>query len=251
MRYLSIILGALLILAVSCTPPVNLTTPVVQYVALSGGDTLQLTWTAVTGATGYNIYVDGTKNQVTAGSYSYNVASPTKEIQVSAYDASNNESGMWDLKTLIIKTSSIIVYNVADAGNINHAFYFNSSGTAIPIPLSQATDIDFVADTTGTSTELRSPDAYTVPYNSKDNALAVATVTDFDQFKDAPAPGVYQTARALTTNGLYACWIDLTNNGWSIDDHFGKIKIENISGTAVTFTTGYQPIGGLRWLISQ
>ncbi|MEO0109003.1 MAG: hypothetical protein ABIK62_07545 [candidate division WOR-3 bacterium] len=252
MRYIIPVLGALLILVISCEPPVSLTKPTVTAQPISAGDTLRLTWTAVNGATGYNIYLDGVKHQVQAGTYSYDVPGPVKKIEVSAYDASE-ESDKWELVTTIEKTANIIVYTTADVGNPNHAFYFNASGTAVAIPLSQATDIDFVLDTSGTAAniEIRSPSSYTPKYNNKDNATATATTTDFDALKDAPAPGVYNTVRQISANALYSLWIDPTGDGWSVDDHFGKLKIENISGTAVTMTAGYQKTGGLRWLISQ
>jgi len=252
MRYLPVILGALLVLVVSCTPPTTLEKPSVTTAAIENGAKLRLTWTAVSGATGYNVYLDGAKTAVASGSYSFDVPQPTKLIEVSA-TASSEESDKWSLNTMIVKTASFIVYSMGDAGQQNKAFFFNSTGTAIPIPLSQVSDIDFIADTTGASIELRAPTAYTPHYNEKDNATAAAVGTMvFDDYKTAEAPGsgVYLTARTITTNALYSFWIDPNGSGWTVDDHFGKLKIESISGTAVTMTAGYQMVGGLRWLIS-
>lgn len=250
MRYLPLILGALLILVVSCTPPTTLEKPTVTTAAIENGAKLRLTWTAVSGATGYNVYLDGTKTPVASGVYSYDVAASTKKIDVAATDGTS-ESDKWTLSTEVVKTSSFVVYTRADAGQPNHAFYFNSTGTAIPIPLDRASDIDFVVDTTGAGPELRSPDSYTPVYNAKDNSSAPSSVTVFDDLVEAAAPGVYNTVRALSANAVLSIWIDPTNNGWSVDDHFGKLKIESISGTAVTFTAGYQLVGGLRWVISK
>lgn len=250
MRYLPAVVGTLLILAVSCVPITTLTTPVVVATPLSGGDTMRLTWTAVVGATGYYVYLDGTKNTVTSGSYSYDITAPTKTIQVSAYDASS-ESDKWELTTPIVKTSTFVVYTMADAGQTNHAFYFTTDGAAVPIPLSQAANIDYVMDTTGSNVEMRSPNSYDPVYNNKKNMAVAATGTDFDQFKDALAPGNYSTVTQIQGSGLYSLFLDITGNGWSTDDHFGKLKVQSISGTAVTLDAGYQKIGGLRWLISQ
>lgn len=250
MRYLPVILGALLILVVSCTPPTTLTTPSVTAAAIDNGSSLRLTWTAVTGATGYNVYLDGTKNAVASGSYSYDVTTPTKLIEVTATDGSS-ESDKWSLNTLVEQTDNFVVYSRADVGQPNHAFYFNSTGTALPIPLDQASDIDFVVDTTGVDIELRSPDSYSPVYNAKDNSTAASTVTTFHDLNLAAAPGNYNTVRVITSNSVSSFWIDPTNNGWTVDDHFGKLKVEGISGTAVTMTSGYQKTGGLRWVISQ
>jgi len=249
MRYIPVLLGALLILVVSCTPPTTLEKPTVTAAAIDNGGQLRLTWTSVSGATGYNVYLDGTKHTVASGVYSYDAVTATKVIDVTATDGSN-ESDKWTLNTLVEKTSSFVVYSRADVGQSNHAFYFNSTGTAIPIPLDQASLIDFIADTTGGGIELRSPDAYSPVYNSKDNSTAASTVTVFDELTQAAAPGNYLTARAISSNAVYSFWIDPSNNGWSTDDNFGKLKIETISGTAVTMTAGYQKVTGLRWTIS-
>lgn len=248
MRFLLPVLGALLILIVACPSIDTLDKPNVTATALPGGDTLRLTWTAVTSASGYYVYLDGVKN--TVSSTSYDVAAPTKVIEVSAYSGSV-ESEKWSLTTTVEKTANLAVAMVGNTSNPNQAFYFNASGTALAIPLTQATDIDFVMDTDGTNPELRSPDAYTPPYNSEDNASAATTSTDFDAYEDCEPSGTYNTVRVLSSGAVYALWIDPTNNGWSTDDHFAKVKVEGISSQVVTVTLGYQKVGGLRWVISQ
>jgi hypothetical protein len=184
------------------------------------------------------------------------VATPTKVIQVSAYDAAGTESEKWELNTLIAKTTNLVVYSRGDAGQINHAFYFDSSGTAVaeslPTPPTQFSNINFVLDTFQSNIQFRSPDSCTPVFNNQHNTTVSSNITDFDLLLAAASPsGGYSRATTVGTNGLYSGWLDPTNNGWSTDDHFVKIKIVNVSGTAVTITTGYQPIGGLRWLISQ
>lgn len=247
MRKLLPVLGALLILIVACPPIEPLDTPNVTATALTGGDTLRLTWTAISGASGYYVYLDGVKNTVSGTSF--DVGTPAKVIEVTAYSGST-ESDKWTLNTQVVTTATLDVAMVGNT-NPNQAFYFNTSGTALAIPLTQATDIDFVMDTDGTSPELRSPDAYTPPYNSEDNASATTTTTDFDTYETAEAPGVYMTARVISSGAVYALWIDPTNNGWSTYDHFAKVKVEGISSQVVTVTLGYQKVGGLRWVISQ
>ena len=251
MKYLPAILGALLLLVISCKQPVALVTPEVSYTAVDSGATLHLTWLMVTNATGVHIYVDGVKHVVLSGTYSFDVTGPAKLVQVSAVAASS-EGDKWSLTTAVKKTANVTVYTTADPQQINHAFYFDTAGTAVAIPLARPTDIDFTLDTSQTVSNvvLRSPDSYTPKYNDKANSSADASATNFDVLKIAPAPGVYSATRTISVDSVYSLWLDPSANGWSDDDHVGKIKFESISGTAVTFTVGYQKIPGLRWLMS-
>jgi len=245
MRYLLPCLAIVLALFVSCET-ITPGTPVVTATPITGGDTLRLTWVAISGADGYNVYLDGTKYQVTSGT-SYDVGTPTKLIEVSSYTGSE-ESDRWSLNTGIVKTTSVSVDNMGGSG-ANKAFYFNTSGTAVAIPYaSSSSDIDFVLDTTGISTELRGPTSYDPDINSKDNASASAGTTDFDSYSDAPGGGVYSTVNTISSGAVYALWIDQSPVGWGSEDHFAKMKVENISGNTATLTFGYQKVGGLRWL---
>jgi hypothetical protein len=250
-KYLPAMLGTLLLLVISCTSPVTLLTPTVSYTPVNGGANLHLTWLAVANATGYNVYVDGVKTEIVSGIYSFDVAGPARLIQVSAI-ATSSEGDKWSLTTAVQKTANVTVYTRDDVQQINHAFYFDTTGTAVSIPLSRPSDIDFVLDTSQTVTniQLRSPDSYDPKYNTKGNTSAVASETNLDALRIAPAPGVYSAVRRIALDGIYSLWLDPGANGWSADDHFAKIKVEGISGTAVTFTVEYQKIPGLRWLIS-
>jgi len=246
MRYLLPFVAAVLI-AVSCTPISE--APVVTATALTDGGTLQLTWADVTGASSYNVYLDGVK---TAGVTSpYNVTTVAKVIEVSASSSAGEGPKSSAVNTGVVATSNVSVDNVGGAGP-NYAFYFNASGTALPITLGDAALIDFVCDTSGVETELRSPDAYTTPYNNMDNGVANTSGSTFDTYDMAEATvGNYLTARTITSGGLYALWIDPTANAWSTDDHFAKMTVEGVSGNTLTLTFGYQLIGGLRWLDNQ
>jgi hypothetical protein len=251
MKYLPAMLGALLLLVISCKQPVTLLEPVVSYTPINDGVNLHLSWTAVTNATEYHVYVDGVKHVVLSGTYSFDVTGPAKLVQVSAVAASS-EGDKWSLTTAVKKTANVTVYTTADPQQINHAFYFDTAGTAVAIPLARPTDIDFTLDTSQTVSNivLRSPDSYTPKYNDKANSSADASATNFDVLKIAPAPGVYSSTRTISVDSVYSLWLDPSANGWSDDDHVGKIKFEAISGTAMTLTVGYQKIAGLRWLMS-
>jgi hypothetical protein len=252
MKYRFATLGALLLLVISCRQPVSLVMPTVSYTPVNDGTTLRLTWTMVENATGYTVYVDGVRHSIISGIYTYDVSAPARLIQVSAV-AKSSESDLWSLTTTIKKTSNVAVYSMADSQQINKAFYFDATGTAIAIPLTQASDVDFVLDTTQTvgAIQLRSPNTYTPVYNTKNNSSAAASETNLDDLTIAPAPGtVYSVARTISANSVYSLWLDPGNDGWTAEDHFAKIKVAALSGTSVTLTTEYQTVPGLRWLIS-
>jgi len=249
-KCLASILGVLL-LVISCNKPAVLDAPMVSYAPIDDGARLHLTWLAVTNATEYRVYVDGVESTLVSGTYSYDVTGPAKLVEVSAV-AVSAEGHKWSLNTAVKKTTGLTVYTPVDAQQLNHAFYFDTTGAAVAIPLSRPLDIDFVLDTTQTVTniELRSPDSCNPQYNAKSNSAAAAGVANFADLTIAPAPGVYSNVLAVLPDSVYSLWLDPAANGWSIDDHVAKIKVESVSGTAVTFTVGYQKIPGLRWLMS-
>jgi len=252
MKYQFATLGALLLLVISCGQPVSLVVPTVSHTPVNDGTTLRLTWTMVEHATGYTVYVDGVPHSVISGIYSYDVSSPAKLIQISAV-AKSSESDKWSLTTTVKKTSNVAVYSMADSQQINKAFYFDATGTAVAIPLTQASDVDFVLDTTQTvgAIQLRSPNSYTPVYNTKHSSSAAASVPNLNDLTIAPATGAnYSPARTISANSVYALWLDPGDDGWSAEDHFAKIRVEALSGTSVTLTTEYQMVPGLRWLIS-
>ena len=251
MKYHFAILGALLLLVISCNKPATLEPPTVSCTPIDDGTALRLTWRAVTNATEYHVYVDGVKSVLVSGTYSFDVAGPARLIQVSAV-ASSTEGDKWSLTTAVQKTTNLTVYTPIDLQQINHAFYFDTTGTAVAIPQSRPSDIDFALDTnqTATNIELRSPDSCSPQYSTKSNSSADAGVANFADLKIAPAPGVYSKVHPISLDSVYSLWLDPGANGWSADDHVAKIRVEAVSGTAVTFTVGYQKIAGLRWLMS-
>jgi len=231
-----------------------LSTPVVCCVVANEGGTLSLSWPQVSGATGYYVDLDGVRRQL--GSNTFDVDSPAKTIQVSAYNGAG-ESDKWNLFTMVVTTSSVTAYGTGDSANTMNAIGFNTSGTCAAIDMASQANwpgIDFVLeDRAPEPMSFWSPDAYYPPFNSKDNATASSTVTDYDALTEAAPTGqqLYNTMFEIAQGGVYSLWIDPTCNGWSPDDHFGKVKVESIQGHTVVMTVGYQLIGGLRWLISR
>ena len=262
MKYLIPILGVLLILVVSCSPTVTPNTPVVTKIVLGSGeagsgDTLELSWGAVTSAQGYYVYLDGNKNTTTE--LTYYVVDPTKSIEVSAYNGSE-ESDKWTLSTAVAVTPTVTVYADSGSSSNDDAFGFNtSSGTCLALDITNSANypsIDFVVENDGLSDiEFWSPDQYApTPYNTKDNSVASSTASSFDNLTKAADIGqqLYDTKFAgVSVNGIYSVWIQPVSGTFGSDNHFGKVFVNAISGTQLTLETGYQLIGGLTWLISQ
>jgi len=257
MRYLLSFAAAVLVLFVACQPVLTPDTPAVQLSVLgttgaSGGDTLRLSWAPVTDATGYYVYLDGVKNTVSATTY--DVTAPVKLIEVTSYNGSE-ESDKYTKKTSVVKTSNVTVYGIGDAAHDDNAFGFGTTGNCLAYDVTNQSNwtlLNFVMeDRAPDPMSFWSPDAYNPVYNDQDNATAPTASTDFDAVTKAPAPGVYNTKYPISAGAVYGCWIDYGNNGWSSDDNFFKVKVEAISGHEVTLTTGYQLVGGLRWVLSE
>lgn len=253
------LLGSLL-LVVGCgdknpTGPEN--APAVTYTVINNGMGLRLVWIALSDADGYNIYINGTKaTNITA--VTYDVTTPAKTVAVCGYKG-DEEGPSWTLDLALATTSSITVYGISDANPAHESgFGFNSSGDAVPYALSNTSNwpnVDFYLNdvTSGHMQLWNSGDSAGGPrMNTKGNAsVEMAGTTDFDAVDTAAATGNYSTQSDLTTiNAVYSIWIDLTNNGYDVTDHFGKLKVLSISGATVGLKIGYQKIAGLRWLVS-
>jgi hypothetical protein len=257
MKYLIPILGALLILVVSCQPTATPGTPVVTKTVIGNGDTLQLSWPAVTSAQGYYVNLDGTKNTVSGTSYF--VIDPVKSIKVTAYNGSE-ESDPWSLTTSVVVTPSVVVYTLSDPTHNDNAFGFNTtSGACLALDVTNSSnypDFDFLLEDRGlTDIEFWSPHLYDnppPPYNTKENSTAASSAATFDNLVKAAAIGqqLYDTKFPIAQNGIYSVWIDPDPSSFGASDRFGKISIEAISGTQVTLKAGYQLIGALRWLMT-
>jgi hypothetical protein len=255
MRYLLPILGAALVLFVSCTttPTSAPGEPTVQAVPLSGGDTLVLTWTAVTNATGYYVYIDGAVADTLTG-LSIDIGTPAKQIDVTAYN-SGGESSKWSLSTAPITTTSLTAYAMSDSTSTMNSFGFNASSGVCSVlddtVSANAASIDYLfEDRNSVPLSFYSPNEYTPAYNSKVNGSAELTDA-FDAVLADPGPGNYSTKTAITVNKTYALWLG-SSTSWSASDHFAKIEIETAtSGGAITFRTAYQTVAGLRWLVTQ
>lgn len=246
-----IILMLLLIVGCAETPTGPDIAPTVSFEAIEQGGTLRLTWTALSDVDGYKIYIDGVLD-TTITQLSYDVSKPCKTIEISGYKG-DKEGPKWSYSFAPVITS-ISVYGRSDT-DPNHpsGFGFTTDGSAVTYALRDSTNwpkVDFYIEDVGTPISLFSP--HHRNYNTKKNAGAEATITEFDSLHIAAAPGSYSTQTRLSTGGLYSIWIDPNANGWDkVNDHFGKLKVIDISGTKVDIKVAYQKVSGLRWIVTK
>jgi len=253
MRYLLPVLGALLVLIIACQPVVTIDKPKVTMTVKDQGGTLELTWDAVDGATGYKIYYDGSSSADTAlTTTKIAITEPKKTIKVEAYNSSEtNDSTLNVAATSTVTTLSV---NGISAGITNAAFGFNvTTGIATAMDAAVSQSVDFVMeDRDPDPMSFWSPTSYDPVLNTKDNAASLAAgVTDPNALKVCAAPGNYNTKTAISANGVYSLWIDVTGDGYSTDDHFAKALVNSISGTAVSLKVAYQKVPGLRWIYTE
>ena len=245
------------IMLTGCEESVTLDTPDVDYTVADSGATLTLSWVEITDADGYIIYADGDSiDEITTTTYDATV--PAAEYEVTAY-AGEDESDPATIDCAPVVTSNITVYGMSDTSTAHPSgLQFTTSGTAVAISVQSSNypDLDYLFDDRSplTTITIISPDDYVPPYNDEENTTA-ASGTDFHALDIAADFGNYSTQRALADQAVYSLWIDPDHAGYTTDDHFGKMKIESITGSAapytVVITAAYQPIAGLRWLVTQ
>jgi len=262
MKRLLPFLAAALVLLVRCNSVTSLSTPGSLVVTVTdNGGTLQVSWGAVTSATGYNIYYDGhTSKDTSVTGTQISISDPHTKIDITATNGST-ESGKATVDATPVLTSSVTAYFTSNTTYHTNGIGFAGDGSCIAIDLSQQTNwssVNFVLEDTvkvsgSTVPGFWSPDMYATHYNDQDNGIGASTGTDFNALSIDPAPGSYQTRQAITQNGVYPLWISTSSSGWSANDHFAKAYITqyNTDGT-VQFEVAYQKnISGLRWLVTQ
>ncbi|MDH4210437.1 MAG: hypothetical protein OEV79_03205 [candidate division WOR-3 bacterium] len=238
----------------------GLEAPNVTYDVIDAGATLALEWDAVDGADGYYIYADGILIDSTTGT-DYDATVPAGFYGVSAY-AGEDESATDEVDCTPVETASITVYGNSDPDPDHPSgIGFASDGSCITLALSETTNhplIDFYFDDANfVNLTIVSPgDHQPTPYNDEENTTA-ASGNDYDALEIAAEPGVglYNTQRTLNNNAVLSFWIDPSPPNWgAVDDYFGKIKVVSITGTGpymAVLNVAYQPIAGLRWVVTQ
>jgi len=258
---LAITFAAILML-VGCGDDVILDTPDVDYVVAGSGATLDLDWVEIADADGYYIYADGVVIDTIddATTITYTATTPAAVYGVAAYSG-DDVSGTDEVDCTPVETASITVYGNSDPEPTHHSgIGFTTSGNCVTLAISEPTNhdaIDFYfndANPTHGPIDIVSPSDHLPAYNDEENTTA-ASGTDYDGLVIAADFGNYSTQRALGENAVLSFWIDPDHDNWDAEnDHFGKMKIESISGSAapytVVITVAYQPIAGLLWVVT-
>jgi|GEM_PF-696342 len=223
--------------------------PVVSYEVANTGADLHLSWTAVSDAESYEIMLDDTA--CSTESLGLEVTAPSATIEVRSVNA-NGKSEPATVSCRIVGTPTLVVYGISDP-DTNHrpGFGFNTDGTVTTYSLAYANLalIDFYADDVSFPSQMYLINPGDVGWSPKGNAGKAAASSVFDEMRIADDPGTgYLTQLEILADGVYYLWLDRTNNGWSADDNFAKLKIIAIAGRLVAMQVGYQKIPGLRWL---
>jgi len=230
------------------------------FTVVNSGTDVQLDWDQIEGADYYTIDVDGTIIDSTADNtvvtYTVTAADAGKVITVTAVGADKDESVDFestvetgDLGSNFGEASSTdyysaagfnqdgdpTVYSLLDNGNYSNFDFWISDGAA-------GTDIGEI--------DLVSPNATyggTGNFNSEGN-YSTAWGTGYV----APTSGylnIYPGAGGIVNGSSYALWIDPSDNGWDLNDHFVRLDCTGIGGDGqVTMNTNYQTVGGLLWV---
>ncbi|MCS7249345.1 MAG: hypothetical protein NZ608_00230 [candidate division WOR-3 bacterium] len=257
-KYIKLIFLVLLfILFIGCEEVLTPEKPEVSYQPIDNGAKLRLTWTQVANADGYYIYVDGKKDTTLPSTVTtYDVSGPAKLIEVSAY-RKKEESEKWSLDLTPV-VSEVTVYGASDPDPNHPSGLQLTDNGAIPLAIGNQANwpnLDYIFDDRGEFAPMSivNPGDYISPnYNDKGNAISSVASGNFDNENMAPPPNNYSTQRKnIEINGVYYLWLDRDNNGYSLDDNFGKILIKSISGARVDIKVAYQKIKGLRWVKTQ
>jgi hypothetical protein len=240
---------AALLVLVGCESSTAPDQPTVTYTVISNGDGLDLSWDADANADGFIIYHDGVAVDTVVGT-SYTDTDPCKVVGVTAY-AGSEESAADEIDCTPATTTSLTIYGLGDADTTHFSgLYFNAtSGTALTASAkaANAPTIEYVFDDLNYATMTLVNSGYIWPTNNKVNTSG-ADGTDFDAVTKCLLTG-YSEVTTLGINSVYDLWIS-NSQTWTDTDHYGKVKIEGITGHVATITVAYQLIGGLRWIVT-
>lgn len=230
----------------------QLETPDVVYQVLVSdyGGSLELSWGEIIGADGYLIYADGECIDTVMGTY-YIASLPAKRYEVIAFSGQiHSEPGIVNTSPIITTTLNVWDYSDPDTTHPS-GFGFTSDGYAVAYSLSNSNNWPYIDQWIGYQYYFYSPDIHVPPFNNECNATKNSYSTNFDEVDIADPPGSYMTASEVVVGSVYYLWIDPNNNGWdNVTDHYAKIHVLAISGLCVTMKIAYQPIPGLRWLVT-
>ncbi len=212
---------------------------------LSMGAALRLTWGKVANADFYEVMTDDSVHKTTDTTYDVTKACATLEVRAAK---GSRKSDPAVVPVGMVETTPVVIYGIGDPDTSHHkGFGIDSAGKVTTYPFyGYESKLDFYAD------NLTHRDSmFLVSVSKRDstrgNVLKDAGTGVYDDAKLADTTG-YADETLLVVDRVYYLWLDPTNNGWSADDHFAKVKTSQVSGVLVSMQLGYQRVGGLRWL---
>jgi hypothetical protein len=248
---------AAILFVVGCESGTTPDKPIVTATVITNGAGLKLDWSADANADGFIIYNDGVAIDTVVAT-TYNDTIPCKVVEVSAY-AGDKESDKESIDCTPTTTSTITVYGMSDTSSSHPSgLVFNATsgtGVATAVISSNYAALDFIFDDRAPLTQLTLVNAGTDTtigkINTKLNTSGLDG-TDFNAVKICKLTG-YNTITGLATNNVYDLWLS-SSATWLDTDHFGKMKIESITGATAPYTAvvtvAYQKFGGLRWCVT-
>jgi hypothetical protein len=212
---------------------------------LSMGAALRLTWGKVANADFYEVMTDDSVHKTTDTTYDVTKACATLEVRAAK---GSRKSDPAVVPVGMVETTPVVIYGIGDPDTSHHkGFGIDSAGKVTTYPFyGYESKLDFYAD------NLTHRDSmFLVSVSKRDstrgNVLKDAGTGVYDDAKLADTTG-YADETLLVVDRVYYLWLDPTNNGWSADDHFAKVKTSQVSGVLGSMQLGYQRVGGLRWL---
>jgi len=221
-------------------------TPHVFCEAVDGGVVLRLHWTAVTSAESYEVRVDDSLYMTT--DTSFDVSVPATSIEVASVRG--------DIKSDPAVINCTVVESTVEffgdlASTHANGFGFDAGGSAVACTLEYPDflKMDFFADYGGWKMKL--VNAGVITGRRKGDALKPASGS-YDDATIADSLGAYSDTLVIKVDSTYYLRISADTTGtWSTNDNFAKARVDSIVEDKVSLTTGFQRLGGLRWLRSQ
>ena len=230
-------------------PPIAPTITDSDAVAL--GALIRLIWSAVTDATEYRVYSDGTLVESTTNTQADIDSTDRADIVGVSALGEGGESGQAQEDLSLAETTTLNAWSIQDP--INPSFVrFNSDGSAVAVLCAESNTAHFFIAGSAGNLEFRSIQNNLNPCTVNTNVDPFFNDTggiDYAGSDFAPAPGVYNDPQSITDQGVYYIWVDNAPFGtWEATDFYAKVKVTAVSGLQTTLQIGYQKEGGLRWL---
>jgi hypothetical protein len=243
------LIGALVALALIGTgcksSSITLEAPVVTTAVVNEGGTLRLSWTAVDGATSYEIKAGD--SVYTTTSTSFDVSVPAAKIEVRSAKDSDKSDSAATISCEIVESTAEMFADLAPTHE--NGFGFTEDGSAVACTLSYPSymNMDFYAEFSGG--EMKLVPAKTSASRAGDAIKAASG--SYDNITIADPLGTYSSTKltVMVDSAYFLRMSADTSAAWSVENRFAKAKVVSIESTKVKLNFGYQKVSGLRWLV--